>query len=194
MQQETSDEALIAEYRQASPDRRRALADSLFARHYERVARWCYRFTGNRESAADLAQDVFVKAHRGLESFHGSSRFTTWLYTIVRNEGLNRLQRFSPPMDDAEEALADVPALEPGPEEIATQNSRSRRLNAFLHQTLDETERTVFTLHYGDDMPLDAITRSLGLRNTSGAKAYIVSARRKLARATEKLFAKGERL
>jgi len=194
MHQETPDEELIAEYRQASPDRRRALADALFARHYERVARWCYRFTGSRESAADLAQDVFIKAHRGLESFQGSSRFTTWLYTIVRNEGLNRLQRFSPPMDDAEEALADVPAVEPGPEEIATQNSRSRRLNRFLAETLDETERTVFTLHYGDDMPLDAITRSLGLQNASGAKAYIVSAKRKLARATVRLFAKGERL
>jgi len=45
MHQETPDEELIAEYWQASPDRRRALADALFARHYERVARWCYRFT-----------------------------------------------------------------------------------------------------------------------------------------------------
>jgi RNA polymerase sigma-70 factor, ECF subfamily len=194
MQQELSDDALIAEYRQASLERRRALADELFGRHYERVARWCYRFTGNRESAADLAQDVFVKAHRHLESFQGSSRFSTWLYSIVRNEGLNRLQRNAPPMTDAEEALADVPALEPGPEEIATKNSRSRRLNEFLAATLDETERTVFTLHYGDDMPLDAITRMLGLQNASGAKAYIVSAKRKLARATEKLFARGERL
>ena len=194
MQQETSDEALIADYRQASPERRRALADELFARHYERVARWCYRLTGNRESAADLAQDVFIKAHRNLESFQGSSRFSTWLYAIVRNEGLNRLQRYSPPMTDAEEALADVPALEPDPEEIAAERSRSRRLHGFLADTLDETERTVFTLHYGDDMPLDAITRMLALQNASGAKAYIVSAKRKLARAAEKLFARGERL
>ena len=36
------------------------------------------------------------------------------------------------------------------------------------------------TLHYGDEMRLDAITAALGLTNASGAKAYIVSARRKL--------------
>ena len=36
------------------------------------------------------------------------------------------------------------------------------------------------TLHYGHDMRLDAITALLGLTNASGAKAYIVSARRKL--------------
>jgi hypothetical protein len=35
-------------------------------------------------------------------------------------------------------------------------------------------------LHYGDEMTLDAITRLLALTNMSGAKAYIVSARRKL--------------
>lgn len=194
MQPQLSDEELVENYRRATEETRRVLADELFARHYERVARWCYRFVGNRESAADLAQEVFLKAHRHLDSFQGASRFTTWLYTIVRNESLNRLKRSGPPMTDAEEALADVPALEPGPEEIATQNSRSRRLNEFLHSTLDETERTVFTLHYGDDMPLDAITRMLGLHNTSGAKAYIVSAKRKLARAADRLFAKGERL
>jgi hypothetical protein len=49
-----------------------------------------------------------------------------------------------------------------------------------LLTTLDETERTVSTLHFGDQMPLDAVTRLLALDNSSGAKAYIVSAKRKL--------------
>jgi hypothetical protein len=51
-----------------------------------------------------------------------------------------------------------------------------------LNSALDDTEKIVFTLHYGDEMPLDSITRMLGLENASGAKAYIVSAKRKLAR------------
>jgi hypothetical protein len=37
-------------------------------------------------------------------------------------------------------------------------------------------------LHYGEEVPLETITRLLNLQNASGAKAYIVSARRKLAR------------
>ena len=191
---ETSDEQLLASYRQASPDARRALADELFSRHYTRVARWCFRFTGDESSAADLAQDVFIKAHRGLESFQGASRFSTWLYSIVRNEFLNRQQRKRPQTVDADEALIEVPSLDPSPEDIAGQKSRARRLHDFLAATLDETERTVFTLHYGDDMPLDNITRALRLSNSSGAKAYIVSAKRKLARAAERLTARGERL
>lgn len=167
-------------------------AEQLFASYYERVGRWCFRFTGDRESAADLAQEVFLKAHRHLDSFRGQSDFGTWLYAIVRNEAFNRMKRKAP-ATESEEALIDVPALDPNPEEAATDASRSRRLHRFLNDTLDETERTVFTMHYGDDVPLDAITRMLRLENTSGAKAYVVSAKRKLARAAEKLFSRGEK-
>jgi hypothetical protein len=36
------------------------------------------------------------------------------------------------------------------------------------------------TMHYGFEMPLAVITKQLALRNPSGAKAYVVNARRKL--------------
>jgi RNA polymerase sigma-70 factor (ECF subfamily) len=189
-----SDETLLRAWQTAAdPAQKRAAADRLFTSYYERVGRWCYRFTGDRESAADLAQEVFLKAHRHLDSFRGTSQFGTWLYSIARNEALNRAKR-STVSTESDEVLIDVPALEPGPEELATQSSTSRRLHQFLQTTLDETERTVFTLHYGDELPLDAITRMLRLENSSGAKAYIVSAKRKLARAVEKLFVRGEKL
>jgi RNA polymerase sigma-70 factor (ECF subfamily) len=189
-----SDEALLSAYRLASPERRGQAANQLFERYYERVGRWCYRFTGDREAAADLAQEVFLKAHRYLDSFQGQARFSTWLYSIARNEAINRSKQRALPVTDSDEALVDVPTLRPNPEEEAAQNSRNRRLHDFLAQTLDERERTVFTLHYGDEMPLDAITRLLGLENSSGAKAYIVSARRKLARAVERMLARGREL
>jgi RNA polymerase sigma-70 factor, ECF subfamily len=41
-------------------------------------------------------------------------------------------------------------------------------------------------LHYGQEMPLNDVSRMLGLTNKSGAKAYIVSARRKLNAAMRK--------
>jgi DNA-directed RNA polymerase specialized sigma24 family protein len=95
---------------------------------------------------------------------------------------------------EGDEILADIAALGPDPEAIASDQSRTERLRTFLAGSLDRMERTVFTLHYGDDMPLDAITRLLNLTNASGAKAYIVSARRKLARAASRMRARGEEL
>ena len=187
-----SDEELLARARQCSGAERDALVNELFARHYERVARWCLRFTGDRERAADLAQDVFLKAHRHLDSFKAAARFSTWLYSIARNESLSQLQRADPPAD-SDEVLADVAAMAAAPDELASRSQQTQRVREFLAATLDHLERTVYVLHYGDDMPLDAITRLLRLTNTSGAKAYIVSARRKLAKAVQRLQARGER-
>ena len=186
-------EDLLAAPRRLRGACRDALVNELFARHYERVARWCLRFTGDRDSAADLAQDVFLKAHRHLDSFKSASRFSTWLYSIARNESFNRLQRSTPP-SDSEEVLAEIAAFEPGPEELAGRSQRGERVREFLTSTLDRLERAVFVLHYGEDMPLDTVTRLLRLENASGAKAFIVSARRKLTRATERLRARGETL
>ena len=190
---ELSDEELLAVSNKESGSARDAAVNELFGRHYERVARWCLRFTGDRDAAADLAQDVFLKAHRHLASFHGSSRFSTWLYTIVRNESMNRVRRADPVMED-EELLADIATLEAGPDELVEREHRGDRVREFLRTTLDQTERIVFTLHFGDDVPLDAVTRLLGLDNSSGAKAYIVSARRKHAKAAKRLRARGEQL
>jgi RNA polymerase sigma-70 factor, ECF subfamily len=190
---ERSDEELLAAIRSRDAESRERLVDELFARHYERVARWCLRLTGDRESAADLAQDVFLKAHRHLDSFRGTSRFSTWLYSIVRNESLNRVRRAAPP-SDSEDSLAELAALDAGPEELAGHAERGRRVRTFLAATLDRMEQVVFVLHYAEELPLDAITRMLRLQNSSGAKAYIVSARRKLAKAAQRLRARGEQL
>ena len=187
------DEALVIAYRQSPPANREAIAEELFGRYFQRVALWCFRFTGDRDAAADLAQDVFLKAHRHLDSFKGLSRFSTWLYSIARNEAINRQQRYSPPTD-GDDILADLPALAEDPAQWAERRSRGRRVMELVTATLDPTEREVFTMHYGDEIPLDAITRILGLRNASGAKAYVVSARRKLARAVERLRLRPEEL
>lgn len=189
-----SDEFLAGTIRELSGEARQQAVDELFSRHYTRVSRWCWRLTGNREAAADLAQDVFLKAHRHLDSFQGQARFSTWLYAIVRNEAFSwRRRAAAQPETDADEALVEVPADDADPEEEVLAGSRRKRLQAFLVDTLSERERVVFTLHFGENMQLDAITRLLQLDNPSGAKALIVSAKRKIARAVGRVLAKGER-
>ena len=106
---------------------------------------------------------------------------------------MNRIQRAAPPMDN-DEVLADVASLDLSPDDLTVRDEQGRLLHEFLTATLDPLERQVFTLHYGDEMPIDAITRLLGLENASGAKAYIVSARRKLAKAKERRGGEGRAL
>ena len=63
-------------------------------------------------------------------------------------------------------------------------------MRQLLDRALDDTEKRVMTLHYGHEMRLDAITAALGLTNASGAKANIVSAKRKLSAAVKRWNAK----
>lgn len=165
------------------------LANELFRRHYERVACWCLRFTGDREWAADLAQEIFARAHRYLHSFQGNSKFSTWLFSIARNHCTNAMKaRSIHPAESGEEELADLP--DDNAWLASERESTSRMVHQLLDQALDETEKTVFTLHYGDELTLATITRLLGLKNESGAKAYIVSAKRKLNRYLQRLRAR----
>lgn len=190
-----TDEDLLAAIAGAPSEQRRLLADELFARHYERVGRWCFRLTGDRERAADVAQNVFIKAYRHLESFRGDARFSTWLYTIVRHECFAELRRHvRTPEDGDDEVLSEVPSADDDPEAQLARVSDGQYAHRVLLDTLDATERAVFVLHYGDELSLDTVTRTLGLDNASGAKAYVVSAKRKLARAVKRIAARGGRL
>src|SRR6185295_3568214 len=44
-----------------------------------------YRLAPDKSAADDLAQDVFLRVHRGLAYFRGDARLSTWIYRIVAN-------------------------------------------------------------------------------------------------------------
>ena len=180
-----SDEELVGRYRTQANAQRDEFLNQLFERHRTRVAAWCYRITGDVDSATDLAQDVFLKAFQNLDSFQGQSKFTTWLYSITRNHCMDALRsRASTPVIAGQAALERVE--DPESSELLSKMERRQAVDIvrqLMRESLDETEADVMTLHYVHEVPLDAVTRLLKLTNASGAKAYIVSARRKLARA-----------
>src|SRR2546423_6821729 len=105
---ELSDEDLIARYRLApAAEQSRRLLEELFRRHQSRVVAWCYRLTGDRARALDLAQDVFAKAYTSLDSFRSDSKFTTWLYVIARNRWRDELRARQVRPREADEELME---------------------------------------------------------------------------------------
>jgi len=140
--------------------------------------------TGDVDSAADLAQDVFLKAFQRLDSYRGESKFSTWLYSIARNHCMDEMRsRAARPPEVSEAVLEALPDTDwEQPSRKLERREAVQALRHIMQEVLDETEAKVMSLHYVDELPLDSITRLLELKNPSGAKAYVVSARRKLQR------------
>jgi RNA polymerase sigma-70 factor (ECF subfamily) len=67
--------------------------DELIRKYQERIYGTIYHMTSNHEDAGDLAQDVFVKAFKAINSFKGDSSFFTWLYRIAVNKTINFLKQ-----------------------------------------------------------------------------------------------------
>jgi RNA polymerase sigma-70 factor (ECF subfamily) len=80
--------------------------EEIVKRFQARVFRLAFRLTGNESDAADVLQDTFLHAYRGLRSFRGAARFGTWLYRIATNAALaHRRARARRPTESLEAYL-----------------------------------------------------------------------------------------
>lgn len=179
-----TDDELIRAARSSPADEADRLFNALYRRYYQKVGYWCLRISRNRQEAADLVQEVFLRVHSRVDSFRMDSRFSTWLYTVMRSVAINRglsAQRHETGRVDVDDAPEPSdPRSDPARE--AETNQQLRRLRAAMATDLDPLESRVLYLHHVDGLTLPAITRLLGLSNKSGAKAFIVSGMRKLKR------------
>lgn len=180
-----TDEELIARIRQEPEGlETSALFDALYRRYYQKVASWCLKVCGDRERAYDLAQEVFLRVHDRLGSFRLESRFSTWLYTVTRRVAINRGKSERLRQTASLDAGTMPEPVDPAPDaaELAADRQVAAELRRAMERDLEPLEAEVLHLHFVDGMTLPAITRMLGLENRSGAKAYIVSGKRKLKR------------
>ena len=181
-----NDDQLIADFRAGiGPADERELFDEIFGRYHNRVAAWCYRFTRDRELALDLAQEIFMKAFRRFHTFRSDAKLSTWLYSITRNHCIDAMHRRSnelfDTMDLTKISMPDSKAVDA---ELAYGKKQEQRARLeIVAGSLNRLETQVMVLHYGHDVPIQKVTTMLDLKNASGAKAFIVSARRKLSTA-----------
>ena len=70
-----------------------AAFDLLTVKYRNRIYGVVYNLTSNREDAADLTQDAFIKAFQSIQRFQGQSSFFTWLYRIAINSTLSHLRK-----------------------------------------------------------------------------------------------------
>jgi RNA polymerase sigma-70 factor (ECF subfamily) len=168
--------ALVAACREGRP----GAFDLFVERHRRAVYQLCYRFVGNHEDAAELSQDVFVRAFRALDRFKGQSSVATWLYRIGVNACLNRLSVKQPllePLDGRVAAERLEHRGESAPDRILRRERAARVRQAIAR--LPAKQRAALILRMYHDLTHQEIAESLG--STEGAaKANVFHALKRM--------------
>lgn len=147
------------------------------------------RFTKNREDAEEVAQDIFIKAYRALADFKGTSKFSTWLYTIVNNTCITflRKKRLQTQSLDSEGMFELADSQDSGLRaNLVEQKSRVAMVNEAI-KMLNTDDAEVITLFYKGEQSLEEIAQILGLE-TNTAKVRLHRARTRLKEKMERYF------
>ncbi len=99
--------------------------DQLYQRYFHRLVGFCGRQLGDRDEAADVAQETFLLASRYLHQIEQPTRFRAWLYVIASRETARRLRRRHTDMPISDLAEAGEPVdTQFGPEQAAVVGDR----------------------------------------------------------------------
>jgi RNA polymerase sigma-70 factor (ECF subfamily) len=166
-QQEADSDMVIVHQVQAGEV---AAFDRLILKYRERVFGLIYNMTSNREDAADLTQDAFIKAFQSINRFGGQSSFFTWLYRIAINSTLSHLRKtrlrsfFSLETIDAEAPVSRelIAALtdKTGADRDTFVHELQEKLNEAM-QKLSINHRTVVTLFEIDGLSHQEIAEAM---------------------------------
>lgn len=134
--------------------------DVIVERHQRAIYQLCRRFARRHEDAADLTQEVFLRAYRGLGRFRGDATLTTWLYRIGVNVCLNHAavrRAQETPLDDA-------PPLRASGEDAASsmlRREQGARVRAAVAR-LPRKQRATLILRVYQDLSHREIAAALG--------------------------------
>ncbi len=145
------DDTLIAHAR----DGNERAFETLVKRYEQMVYGFSFKVCRDKEKAAETLQDTFVNVYTHLGDFRGSSKFSTWLYSIVTNNCLmkRRSRKIDammesldePPLHDDDHATKQIAAWDETPEQSLLTKELRDRLDAAI-QKLPMDYRVVFVL------------------------------------------------
>ena len=123
--------------------------EELVRLYEKRVYAVALRSSGSPEDAADITQEVFLRAWRSIESFRGDSGFSTWLFRITMNLCVDfaRHKHAQPQTQSLgigeEDSERPIPDTAPTPEEHLDNRELGRELAAALDEVSEEHRRIV---------------------------------------------------
>jgi RNA polymerase sigma-70 factor, ECF subfamily len=133
-----------------------------------RIVTFVGRMLRDDARAEDVAQDVFVRAYRALQTYpaerRSSLRLRSWLYAIARNLTRNTFRDAPPPSESLEyedgNARAALLDPEPGPENVLLREEAWNSVGEAVSR-LSPALRDAFVMRYLEELSYDEIAESL---------------------------------
>jgi RNA polymerase sigma-70 factor (ECF subfamily) len=156
-----------------------AAFEEVYRTHAGRLYSVACRMVGNRADAEDLLQEIFLAAHRKLDSFRGESALGTWLYRLATNLCLDHLRSRAARTGQLTDALDDEPGLaDEGTRGLADRTLTRMDLERALAQ-LPEGCRAAFVLHDVEGLEHREVAEALGIAEGT-SKSQVHKARLRL--------------
>jgi len=150
--------------------------DFLVQKYRRPIINFMYRMAHNSAAAEDLAQEVFLRVYRSRSSYEASAKFTTWLYRIATNLGMNysRDTRHERPenimnLDEPDEETGQSPDLAdktPSVEEEIMQRERLKAIRQKV-EALPERQKMAVLMHKYQQMDYRQIADVLKLSESA---------------------------
>lgn len=153
--------------------------EELYRAHSARLYSLLLRMVGAAEDAEDLLQDVFLQAHRKLDSFRGESSLGTWLYRLAVNQCLDYLRGRQSKMTRVTESFEDEAVQEPASPAPVIPAAISRVDLERAIARLPEGCRLAFVLHDVEGFAHHEVAGLLGISEGT-SKSQVHKARLKL--------------
>jgi RNA polymerase sigma-70 factor, ECF subfamily len=122
--------------------------DFLIQKYRKPIIHFMYRMVRNQAIAEELAQEVFLRVYRSRETYRAEARFSTWLYRIATNLGVNyardnRHERMASTvyLDEADSETGTTPDVADSTPGAEADMLQRERLNAIRQHVMELPER-----------------------------------------------------
>jgi RNA polymerase sigma-70 factor (ECF subfamily) len=122
--------------------------ESIVRRYAHPIFRLTYRYTGRREEAEDLTQEIFLRIYENLSTYRADSgTFNSWVYRLGRNLIIDRwrharfLRQCGGPLEDAAVEMEDHTS--PSPHRSFEQREAARLVREGLRNLSPENKEAV---------------------------------------------------
>lgn len=152
--------------------------EELYKAHSGRLYSLAFRMLGNAADAEDQLQEIFLSAHRKLESFRGESALGTWLYRLGMNQILDYVRSRAGRAGHLTDALDEATGADAGERRLAERAIDRIDLERALAE-LPEGSRAAFLLHDVEGLEHREVADVLGIAEGT-SKSQVHKARLKL--------------